>query len=280
MTTLHSALNRAICQLKPHVDLAQLDSEVLLAHVIHKNRSYLRAWHDKSLSAAQLSTFQQLINQREKGIPIAYLTQQREFWSREFKVCPDVLIPRPETELLIELCLAQLPTNKACNILDLGTGSGIIAITLAAERPLAKVIACDYSQSALAIAKDNAQLHAIDNIIFYHSDWFKAIPHQSFDIIVSNPPYIASDDIHLTQGDVRFEPRCALIASEQGLGDIKTIIENAAAYLTAQGQVFIEHGYNQQLQVQAIFQQAKYAAIMTYTDLAHLPRVTAARKSG
>lgn len=274
MTTIKTALIQAKNILNNNSAAPQLEAEVLLAHHLKKNRSYLRAWCDTTLTPEQLITFEQLIKQRQQGVPIAYLTGQREFWSRTFKVSPEVLIPRPDTEVLIELCLALIPPNKPCKLLELGTGSGIIAITLAAERPLTRIIATDYSMTALAIAQENAAMQANSTIMFYHSDWFSALPAQHFDMIVSNPPYIAEDDPHLTQGDVRFEPSCALIAAEQGLRDIKIIINKARDYLNHNGVLLIEHGYNQQEAVQAIFAEQGYKDIKTQHDLAAQPRVT------
>lgn len=251
----------------------QLDAEVLLCHVLQKNRSYLRAWPDHTPDTTQLELFQQLCQQRQQGQPIAYLTGVREFWSREFVVTPDVLIPRPDTELLIELSLTLIPANTACHILDLGTGSGIIAITLAAERPNTQVSATDLSPKALAIARQNAAKHKLNNVNFYLSDWFTSIPDQHFRLIVSNPPYIDPQDTHLQQGDVRFEPDSALIAADHGLQDIKTIVENARNWLETGGHLLIEHGYDQEAAVQAIFRRFAYRNIKTYYDLSGQARV-------
>ena len=182
---------------------ALLDAEVLLCHCLNKNRSFLRTWPEKQLSAEQCDTYQHLISQRYQGVPVAYLTAQREFWSRNFTVSPDVLIPRPDSELLIELCLKHLADKPRAKIIDLGTGSGILAITLAAERPLAEVTATDISPKALTIAKQNAVELGV-NVQFIVSDWLDNIPDRDYDIIISNPPYIAAHDPHLQQGDVRF----------------------------------------------------------------------------
>jgi release factor glutamine methyltransferase len=274
MSSINDLLATAANDLAANSDSARLDAEVLLAWLLKKSRSYLRAWCDKPLTEQQIKDFQQLITQRKSGIPIAYLTAQREFWSREFKVSPAVLIPRPDTELLIELCLDLIAINESAKLIDLGTGSGIIAITLAAERPLLKVIATDYSWDALAIAKENASTHAVNNIAFYHSDWFDKIEFQEFDIIVSNPPYIDKADEHLNQGDVRFEPKSALIAEDNGLSDIKMIADKARFYLKDKGYLLIEHGYNQADLVKAIFSQLGYSHVITHYDLAQQPRVT------
>jgi len=255
-------------------DSALLDAEVLLCLALNKQRSYLRAWPDQQLQPEHLAAFKALLEQRQKGIPIAYITGNREFWSRDFQVTPVVLIPRPDTELLIELSLNLIPANEPTKIIDLGTGSGIIAITLAAERPHAQISATDFSLAALQVARLNADKHNINNIQFYQSDWFTDIPHMKFNLIISNPPYIAEDDRHLLQGDVRFEPQTALRSAEQGLRDIKIIANTARDYLEPCGHLLIEHGYDQQHQVQALLKDLHYDKVQTYTDLSGQPRVT------
>ncbi|MDD5275244.1 MAG: peptide chain release factor N(5)-glutamine methyltransferase [Methylovulum sp.] len=274
MTAIQSALKEAACILSENPESPTLDAEILLCLVLDKPRSYLRAWCDKELEAIQLSRFQSLIQQRHQGIPIAYLTGGREFWSREFIVSADVLIPRPDTELLIELSLKLIPTDRPTAIIDLGTGSGIIAITLAAQYPHAQVFATDISPEALAIAKLNADKHQVGTVQFYQSNWLADVPDTQFDLIISNPPYLDEDDIHLQQGDVRFEPRSALIAAEQGLRDIRTIAETAHHRLKFGGHLLIEHGYNQQQAVQCVFKHFGYDDIQTHTDLSGHPRVT------
>ncbi|HEY8034893.1 MAG TPA: peptide chain release factor N(5)-glutamine methyltransferase [Methylobacter sp.] len=274
MHDIKSALTEAVDTLALVSDSAILDAEVLLCQALSKPRSYLRAWPDKLLQPEQLTAFKTLLEQRQKGTPIAYITGNREFWSRNFQVSPDVLIPRPDTELLIELSLKLIPTDEPVNIIDLGTGSGIIAITLAAERPQAQISATDFSLAALRIAQLNADKHQINNIQFYQSDWFTDIPDTKFNLVISNPPYIAEDDSHLQQGDVRFEPQTALRAAEQGLGDIKIIASVARHYLEPCGHLLIEHGYNQQQQVQILFKDLHYDNVQTYTDLSGQPRVT------
>lgn len=255
-------------------ETAELDAEVLLCHCLSKNRSFLRAWPEFRLNTDQFRMFSTLIAQRKHGLPIAYLIGEREFWSRSFKIDSNVLIPRPDTELLIELGLNLLPANRPCKLLDLGTGSGIIAITLAAERPFAEAWATDLSQKALDIAIENAKRLQINNLHFVQSNWFDAINQQHFDLIVSNPPYIAEDDPHLQQGDIRFEPKTALISAEQGLADIKIIAEQSRRYLTQGGWLLVEHGYDQQASVQAIFNELDYRQVHTHSDLSGNPRVT------
>ncbi len=274
MYNIKSALTLAADTLSSISDSALLDAEVLLCQALNQPRSHLRAWPDKPLQSEQLIAFLALLEQRQQGKPIAYITGNREFWSRDFQVTPDVLIPRPDTELLIELSLKLIPTDTPFKIIDLGTGSGIIAITLAAERPQAQVSATDFSLAALDIARLNADKHRISNIEFYHSDWFADVPPTKFNIIISNPPYIAEDDSHLQQGDVRFEPQTALSAPEQGLADIRIIADTARDYLELGGHLLIEHGYNQQQQVQALFKDLHYDKVQTYTDLSGQPRVT------
>lgn len=253
---------------------AELDAEVLLCHCLNKNRSFLRAWPEQQPTPAQISQFKYLIDQRQTGKPIAYLTGEREFWSRNFSVSPDVLIPRPDTELLIELSLALIPSDKPCKIIDLGTGSGIIGVTLAAERVQATVLATDLSAAALAVAKHNAHRHHLDNISFLQSSWFAAVTENDFDLVISNPPYIADNDEHLQQGDVRFEPVSALISPENGLQDIRLLAEQARSHLKPGGQLLVEHGYDQQDTVQSIFKDLGYLHINTHYDLSGNPRVT------
>jgi release factor glutamine methyltransferase len=278
MPTIKSLLAHAANTLTSHSGSPLLDAEVLLGFVLNKPRTYLRAWCDGTLTDQQLATFETLIKQRQQGTPIAYLTGTREFWSRDFRVTFDVLIPRPDTELLIELSLDLIPKDKAVKLVDLGTGSGIIAVTLAAERPNTHVTAVDASQAALAVAKHNAQHHQLTNIEFYQSDWFSNVPKSLFDLVISNPPYIDPDDEHLQQGDVRFEPKTALIAGDQGLSDIQIIADNARCYLKPVGHLLIEHGYNQAQQVQAIFNALAYDKVQSYQDLSGQPRVTHGQK--
>ncbi|MBL1262131.1 peptide chain release factor N(5)-glutamine methyltransferase [Candidatus Methylomicrobium oryzae] len=277
MGTITTLLEDAVSRLSNSSDSAALDAEILLCLSLEKPRSYLRAWPDRKPEPQQIRRFQALLRQRLQGAPIAYLTGRREFWSREFRVTPAVLIPRPETELLIEISLALLPHDRPAKIIDLGTGSGIIAVTLAKELPQTEVIATDFSQAALEIAKYNAEQHGAAHIRFLHSDWFTSVPSAAFDLVVSNPPYIAENDVHLGQGDVRFEPRSALTAPSQGLADIRTIAGEARRYLRTGGHLLIEHGYDQESAAQAIFRDAGYDQVQTYKDLSGQPRATYGR---
>jgi len=271
---LTALLDQAYQQLAAVSDSAFLDAEVLLCHCLDKNRSFIRAWPEHPLTDQQAAAFLALIDQRQQGVPVAYLTGQREFWSRSFKVNPDVLIPRPDSELLIELSLDLLPANQANKIIDLGTGSGILAITLAAERPASQVIACDLSVAALRTAQDNADQLKIPNVRFLASNWFSAITERDFDLVISNPPYIDQHDPHLQQGDVRFEPDSALISPENGLQDIRLLADQARQHLKLGGYLLIEHGYDQQTAVQALFKRFNYQQITTHLDYAGNPRVT------
>ena len=273
MSSIKEVLNDAEHMLGTHSDSATLDAEVLLCFTLSKQRSYLRTWPDLELLNEHKERFFKLIQTRLKGLPIAYITGHKEFWSRDFIITPDVLIPRPDTELMIEICLQLIPNNTPQQIIDLGTGSGIIAITLAAERPHLQMSACDNSLAALEVAKLNADKN--NTVInFYQSNWFSNIPPSKFNFIVSNPPYIAEHDEHLLQGDLRFEPLSALQAKAQGLSDIKIITDTARDYLAPGGYLLIEHGFEQQQSVQQLFNDFHYKTVQTAYDLSGLPRVT------
>ncbi len=272
-------LDYAISQLAETSETAALDAEVLLSHCLQKNRSFLRAWPEHLPAEWQISDFMQLLKSRRNGVPVAYLTGKREFWSRDFAVSPAVLIPRPDSELLIELALELLPHGQPRKIIDLGTGSGILALTLAAERPLANVLATNISAPALKVAQQNAAQLQLNNVHFFESSWFDRITHTEFDLVISNPPYISANDPHLQQGDVRFEPEIALVSPVDGLQAIRQIAEQARKYLKPHGWLLIEHGYNQQVAVQNLFQRFKYQKIQTHRDLSGNPRVTSGLRS-
>ena len=274
MPCIKSLLKESTSLLEISSDSASLDAEILLCQILKKERSFLRAWPDLELQSKQTNQFWSLIKQRQQGTPIAYITGNKEFWSRDFHVSPDVLIPRPDTELIIELSLKLILDNKPIKIIDLGTGSGIIAITLAAERLQADISATDLCLDALSIAKLNARKHDINNIKFYQSNWFANVPPIKFNLIITNPPYIAEDDVHLTQGDIRFEPRSALCSGKQGLNDIIIIADTARNFLEPGGHLLIEHGYDQQHSVQSILKDYHYDFVQTATDLSGQPRVT------
>jgi release factor glutamine methyltransferase len=279
MPTIKTVLSEATLSLESTSESAALDCEVLLSKALNTNRSYLRAWPDHTLTEDQHQQFVTWLQERQSGKPVAYITGIREFWSREFIVTPDVLIPRPDTELLIELSLKLLLSGKPANLLDLGTGSGAIALTLAAERPFANVYASDNSPAALTVAKRNAEKHQLDNIRFFLSNWFNELPKTNFSLIISNPPYIAKNDCHLQQGDVRFEPTSALSADQEGLADIKCIAESAQNYLEDDGHLLIEHGYNQHCSVHDIFNCFGYQKIKAFKDLSGQFRVTCGQKA-
>jgi len=270
---IDEALDKAFKQLEKHSDSAMLDAEVLLSFCLNKPRSYLKAWPEHTLNQEHLRQFEQLLALRQQQTPVAYLTGQREFWSRDFSVTPDVLIPRPDTELLIEISLEILKDKNNPKILDLGTGSGIIAVTLALEIPQATVTATDISHQALKIAQDNARKHNA-RVHFIQSDWLENIADTDFELIISNPPYIAANDPHLYHSDLEHEPVNALVSEDNGLNDLKKIARQARHHLKEGGQLLLEHGYNQQSEVKEILTASQYSAVKTYTDLSGHPRAT------
>jgi len=277
MSSIQLILSQSAAALQANSESAMLDAEVLLCHSLQKNRSYLRTWPEKKLSSEQIVQYESLLTQRLQGTPIAYITGHREFWSHDFLVTPDVLIPRPDTETLIECCLQFIAPEKEAKLIDLGTGSGIIAITLSLEFPALTISASDYSAAALKIARQNAINHHVAQINFIQSHWFEQIMPQHFDFIISNPPYIHQADIHLTQGDVRFEPKSALIAANKGLQDIITISEQSRSYLKKGGYLIFEHGYDQKQSVYNILSQYNYQNIHCVHDLSGHARVTYAQ---
>ncbi|RKZ90532.1 MAG: peptide chain release factor N(5)-glutamine methyltransferase [Gammaproteobacteria bacterium] len=277
MQDIQSVLARSASTLRAISDSATLDAEVLMCHTLEKNRSYLRTWPEKLLSNEQLEQFSHLLELRQQGHPIAYITGTREFWSRDFKVNPSVLIPRPDTETLIEVCLQLIESKLETSLIDLGTGSGIIAITLAAECPQITVTAVDRSAKALDTAQSNAQLNHTANIRFLNSNWLAEVPQEKFDFIVSNPPYIDVNDPHLNQGDVRFEPNSALISDQHGLQDIIEISQQSHQYLNYGGFLIFEHGYDQKQAVHDILEQHQYQNIHCVHDLSGQPRVSYAQ---
>lgn len=255
----------------------RIDAEVLLAYALSKPRSWLIAHADDELSLEHALAYKLLIEQREAGEPVAYITGRRGFWSLDLEVTPDTLIPRPETELLVELALEHLPHDKACDVLDLGTGSGAIALAIARERPQAQVIATDASAGALAVAQRNARLHHIANASFAHGDWFAPVGDRRFDVIVSNPPYIESGDTHLQQGDLRFEPMSALASGQDGLDDIRRIVRDAGLHLVPGGWLLFEHGWNQGDAARTLLGDAGFVEVSTARDLEQRDRVSLGR---
>lgn len=254
-------------------DSAQLDAEILLAHALGKTRSHLHAWPEKTPTAAQLQRFRELLQARIEGQPVAYLTGQREFWSLPLSVTPATLIPRPETETLVALALEHIPAGSETVIADLGTGSGAIALAIARERPRAQLVATDISAAAIETASANALQLGISNIEFRRGDWCDALADMTFDLIVSNPPYIKDADPHLQQGDVRFEPRSALAAGVQGMDDLARIAHCAQQHLRAGGWLLMEHGYDQCDAVTQLLASCDFRNITDHRDDAGQSRV-------
>lgn len=254
---------------------ARIEVRVLLSHALgNVSHAWLIAHGDDPVTDTLRQSFENLLARRIAGEPIAHILGQREFFGREFKVSPATLIPRPDTEILIEIALEKIPAEQPCRILDLGTGTGAIGITLALERPHSEVVIVDFSDEALAVAKENIRQLAASNVTALHSDWYSAVQGQHFDIIVSNPPYIESADPHLQQGDLRFEPITALASGADGLDDIRTISDQAASHLNPSGWLMLEHGYQQGAAVCDILHQHRFVSISTVTDLAGHDRVT------
>lgn len=256
--------------------LVPVDGRALLAHVLDRDRAWLIAHADEALAPADAETFFALAKRRRDGEPIAYLTGHREFWGLDLLVTPAVLIPRPETETLVETLLERLPADRPLAVLDLGTGSGAIALALARERPLARVLATDTSRDALDLARANAGRLALGNVEFLRSDWYTDVPPAPFDAIVSNPPYVPGGDPHLSAGDLRFEPRAALCPGSDGLAALRTIVAGARERLVPGGTLAVEHGYDQSDAVQRLFAAAGFAQVAVRRDLAGIARVVVA----
>ncbi len=257
--------------------LAPIDAQVLLAHVVGRERSWLVAHRDDALTRAEADAFAALVARRRAGEPVAYLVGQREFWGLMLTVTPAVLVPRPETETLVELVLDRLPDDRPVRVLDLGTGSGAIALAIASERSRAEVVAVDVSTAALAVARGNADALGLRHVTFRESDWYADVGAAPFDVIVSNPPYVAAGDPHLAQDDLRHEPRGALVAGVDGLGALRTIVAGAPARLVPGGALVVEHGYDQAEAVQGLLRAAGFDNVVGRRDLAGIVRVAAGR---
>lgn len=253
---------------------SRLEAQILLCHVVRKPRAWLAAHNRDPIHPELTAAFETLLERRIQGEPIAYILGEREFYSLNFKVNPAVLIPRPETELLVDLALERLPVHSSARVLDLGTGSGAVAATLALHRPRAEVVAVDQSAAALEVARENAQRLGVGNLSLMLSNWYSALDEEKFDLIVSNPPYIAAADPHLTQGDVRFEPPSALASGADGLHDIRIIIQGAAHHLKPGGWLLFEHGYDQANACRELLLRAGFEQVASAADLASIERVT------
>jgi release factor glutamine methyltransferase len=256
------------------MDIDDIDARMLLQHVLDVGHAHLIAHPAQQLTAAQAQTFRLLAAQRAQGEPVAYLTGKREFYSLDFTVTPAVLVPRPETELLVDLSLARIPLDFPCRILDLGTGSGAIALTIATHRPLATITAVDISADAIAVAKINATQLNTRNVRIIVGDWFRELGEERFDLIVSNPPYVAEGDPHLSQGDLRYEPDAALAAGRRGLECIESIVACAPAHLSPKGVLLLEHGYDQAQACRQLLSKAGFGGVFSLPDLAGIQRVT------
>ncbi len=253
------------------------DAELLLLCLLGRSRSWLIGHTDEVPDLDVQTAYANLVERRASGEPVAYIVGRRGFWSLDLEVTPATLIPRPETELLVELALQRLPRDAACSVADLGTGSGAIALAIACERPRVRVLASDASAPALAVAQRNALRHGIANVSFVQGDWAAPLGGQRFDLIVSNPPYIESADPHLGQGDLRFEPVTALAAGVDGLDDIRRIVLDARQHLQPGGWLLLEHGWNQGDAVRGLLQDAGYAEVFTAPDLEQRDRVSGGR---
>ena len=255
--------------------IGRADAELLLAHALGKSRSWLFAHGDDVIDTHAADRFEEQVLRCEQGEPLAYITGRRGFWTFDLAVTPDTLVPRPETELLVELALQRLPPGRPSRIADLGTGSGAIALALAQERPLAQVVATDASEGALAVARGNARELRLGNIEFRHGDWHAPLAGERFDLIASNPPYIAAGDPHLE--DLRFEPDAALASGPDGLDAIRAIVRDASLHLVPGGWLLLEHGFDQGAAVRSLLQDAGMCDVATERDMEGRDRVTLGR---
>ena len=273
--TLGTIHHYAIEQLKACSKSARLDADIILSYALNIPRTRFITQADSPVNDTQYETILNLIEKRKSGLPVSYITGSKGFWDLELLVNEHTLIPRPETELLVEFALAIFPASKPVNVIDLGTGTGAIALAIAKSRPNWNIIATDKSESALQVAEENREKYQLENIKLIHSDWFTNIdPQISFDLIISNPPYIAEKDPHLAQGDVRFEPITALSSGPDGLDDIRQIAKSARCFLTEYGWLIVEHGYDQGDSVKALFEEQGYQTIQQGMDLNGHTRAT------
>jgi release factor glutamine methyltransferase len=257
--------------------LVPVDARALLSHVLGRDRAWLIAHATDPLGRSQADAFFALAKRRRDGEPVAYLLGEREFWGLPLTVSPAVLIPRPETETLVEAALARLPRGRPMRVIDLGTGSGAIALAIAHERPEASVWGTDVTQEALIVARHNAERLGLRNVTFIRSDWYAHVPGEPFDAILSNPPYVARGDPHLSEGDLRFEPQVALSPGSDALSALKSIVTGARARLVPGGSLLVEHGYDQSDVVRQLFESCGFQAVQSLRDLAGIARIVAGR---
>ena len=272
--TVGECLSNASAKLTPSSDSARLDAELLLGEVLQCDRSYLYAHPEAPLGAAHIERFEQLLQRRYQGEPLAYLLGYKEFWSLRLQVTPDVLVPRPETELLVKLALASVAEERPANVVDLGTGCGAIALAIAYERPQWRVTATDISRTALRVAARNRDALKLPNIRFVQGSWFSPLGPQRFDLVLVNPPYVSIHAPHLNQPELQHEPETALVSPEHGLADIKHIVISACSHLKPGGHLLLEHGYDQGESVRALLQHHGFIEIKTHKDLAGHERVS------
>ena len=279
MATVADFLQRH-SELSPASDTALLDTELLLCHCLSVNRTWLKTWPDKTLSLADAERFDQLFQRRLEGEPVAFIIGTQGFWSLDLSVSPHTLIPRPETELLVETAL-ELDLPGHSQVLDLGSGTGAIALALASEYPHWQLTAVDVQAQAVELAEKNRLAHQLDNVTIYQSNWFAGVanrqPQTKFNLIVSNPPYIEIDDAHLFEGDVRFEPASALVSGTEGLDDLKLVIGQSCGFLAAAGWLLVEHGHRQGPAVRDLFNEAGFVLVETRRDYNQLERITLGR---
>ncbi|SEF91955.1 peptide chain release factor N(5)-glutamine methyltransferase [Nitrosomonas ureae] len=273
----HVTISQALAA--AYSEINGIDAILLLRHVLSVNHAFLLTHPDQALTVQQFEKFSSLVQQRIEGLPVAYLIGERAFFDLTFKVTDAVLIPRPETELLVEWALELIPSQKSCKVLDLGTGSGVIGITIAKHRPQAQVIAVDLSPAAIDVCQSNVEILEVANLNTIRGNWFDELSGEKYDLIVSNPPYVAEGDPHLQQGDLRFEPEMALSAGEHGMACITHIINAAPGYLREEGWLLLEHGYDQAEACRQLLRDMDFSNICSYPDLAGIMRVSGGQLS-
>lgn len=277
MKTIKETLIETTLLLKKISDSARLDAELLLQFCLNQSRTFLFTYPEKTLTAQEQTAFNNLIEQRLQGVPIAYITGEKEFWSLTLKVSKDTLIPRADTEIIVETALKKLEGLTQAVVIELGTGSGAIAIALATERPDLTLYACDISKEALKIAKINCEQHQLTNIHLLHSDWFSALPNLKADLIISNPPYIDTNCPLIEENVKAYEPELALCSLDKGFKDLLTIIQQSTYYLRHHGYVLLEHGINQEKKLKDMFRNNGFSSIENHVDLQNINRCISAQ---